>query len=73
VSTEAKGPEHISVNCLQPEAAGVLGSARHAPRLPTLEPEVPRLVLLLVEDQLTPSRPTGAIDQDANRKVFGVR
>src|SRR5262245_51146882 len=71
--TEVKGPKQISVNYLQTKAAAVVGSIRHTPRLSMLQPEVPWLVLLLVEDQLTPLRPTGAIDQNANRKTFGVR
>jgi hypothetical protein len=68
-----RGYELLVGNCLQPAAAGVLGSARHASRLPKLEPGVLQPVLLLVEYHLTPLLPTGAIYQYANRKGFGVR
>jgi hypothetical protein len=59
-------------NCLQPAAAGVLGSARHVPRLPKLEPGILQPVLLLVEYHLTPLIPTGAIDLRGDRQGFAV-
>jgi hypothetical protein len=65
--------EFLVGNYLRPAAEGVLGSVRHAPRLPKLEPGILQAVLLLAEYRLAPLLPAGAIDQNANRKGFGIR